>query len=202
MTKDTQDFQTLVRRLDRVERQNKRLRRAVTTLTVLCLAVLVIGAVQPKSRSVEAEAFILVDENGKKRATLMTPSPGNLTSFSIYDMNEKERVSLIETSEGSGLYLYGQNGKEWLELDVSRKGPMLRFQDNKSEYPRISLSRLGLILNGFEVGEGVIMLTLQEGGGGLMLSDTSSLRISLLMGTEPPSFVIYGADKKILYSIP
>ncbi|MBA7647375.1 MAG: hypothetical protein GH143_08415 [Calditrichaeota bacterium] len=115
MRQETPDLQALVGRLKKVERQNQSLRRVVVTMAVLGAAVFMIGAAQPKSRTVEAEAFILLDANGQQRAKLVAPSgyPG----FILYDKNGTPRMRLSVVDEPS-LSLYDRNGnlrsKLWL----------------------------------------------------------------------------------------
>ena len=68
---------SLSERIDRLERQNRRLRWLLLGLPVVAL---LIGAQAQqavwKGKTVVAEEFVLSDPNGKMRATLMRPAGG------------------------------------------------------------------------------------------------------------------------------
>jgi hypothetical protein len=70
---------TLAQRVEALERQNRRLRRALLLVPVAAL-LLGAGAAEVKDwkgDSVTAKKFILVDDGGKERAALLTDKDGN-----------------------------------------------------------------------------------------------------------------------------
>jgi len=181
MTQETPDFKALVCRLEKVEKQNQGLRRAVATMAVLGVAVLVIGAAQPKDRTVEAEAFILLDADGQQRAKLVAPSgyPGLI----LYDQNGTPRMRL-SVVEGPSLSLYDRNGnlrsKLWLQDDE----PILFLYDSDGR------NQLGI---------GVV----KEEPGLLLFDKNGKARIGLAMVAEEPGLAFFKADgKTIFHSIP
>ncbi len=72
------DSDTLTQRLDRLERENRRLKLAGAFLVLALVAVGAMGQVLPKAvpKVVEAERFVLRDPGGKIVATLGTEGPG------------------------------------------------------------------------------------------------------------------------------
>lgn len=93
----------LGRRLDRVERENRRLKRAGMAALAVMTAVVLVG--QTTGRLVDAEKFILRDWEGKKRAELMTISSGAYLGLDGPD--GKTRITLTVLDEPI-LTLYGQ----------------------------------------------------------------------------------------------
>ncbi len=127
MTQEMPDFQALVGRLEKVEKQNQGLRRAVAAMAVLAVAAMAIGAAQPKNRTVEAEAFILRDAEGQERAKLVAPSgyPG----FILNDENGTPRMRL-SVVEGPSLSLYDRNGNLRSKLWLQDDDPVLFFYNS------------------------------------------------------------------------
>ena len=76
MNAQTPDLHAVVERLERLEKQNRRLKIAGAVALVLLAAVVLVGATTPKStdystsdfkfRSVQVQELILVDEHGKQ----------------------------------------------------------------------------------------------------------------------------------------
>jgi len=134
MTEPT--METLARRLDRVERENRRLKQAgVVALAVIAAVVLMGQATGGKvAKVVEAEKFVLKDKDGKIRAifglavghpVLTHPLAPHL---SFYDKQSKPRIKLALDIDGTPELLLGDkkrayahlylelNGNAWLEM--------------------------------------------------------------------------------------
>ncbi len=229
MTKETQDFQTLVRRLDRVERQNKRLRRAVTTLTILGLAVLVIGAVQPEDRTVEAKAFVLRDDRGKIGAELRVSSDG-YPALSLYDTSGALRVTLDAEADYPGLFIYdtnetdSTNGTVRIELGVQGSSASLAIINSTSSLGAaigIDENIAGVIIGDLTFASGVVLaiteeaaglfirdaneviqpvLVVSENGQGLTIADSSgTTRVEIIVREDTPVINFYEADGKTVF---
>jgi hypothetical protein len=108
MTAQAPELGAVVARLEKVERQNRRLRGAGIAVVVLAAAGLLMGQAMPKARIVEAEGFVLKDGAGKVRAELAVTEdrPG----LALYDENGKPRAVLSVGKAGPGLGLYDENG--------------------------------------------------------------------------------------------
>jgi len=57
-------METLVRRLDRVERENRSLKRAGVAIQAMIATVVLIEQALPKRRTIEAEKLVLKDTSG------------------------------------------------------------------------------------------------------------------------------------------
>ncbi len=126
---------TLTPRLDRLERENRRLKIAGSILLLALVAGGAMGQVLPKAvpKVVEAERFVLRDTRGKIRAALDTVASGGL-ALSLADENGKARAGLGVAADGTpGLFLTDQNGKTRAELSVGTSGPSLVLRDENRD---------------------------------------------------------------------
>ena len=101
-------IETLVPRLERLERENRWLKWLGCALVITTIAAMLINAKRPElilspSRTVEAEKFVLKDSSGKVRAVLG---------------ESESKLSYLSNSGGSqyGLFLYNKDGKSVAEL--------------------------------------------------------------------------------------
>jgi hypothetical protein len=95
--------ETLEQRVERLERENRWLKRAGIVALAVIGAVVLMG--QTTGRLVDAEKFILRDWEGRKRAELMTISSGAYLGLDGPD--GKTRITLAVLDEPI-LTLYGQ----------------------------------------------------------------------------------------------
>lgn len=89
-------------RLERLERENCRMKRAGLAVVGLALAVALIGATVPEEipEVIEAREFRVIDENGQARTELKA------NSFFYYDENGKLRAAM----NGNGFFHNDENG--------------------------------------------------------------------------------------------
>ncbi len=81
-------METLARRLDLVERENRWLKQAGVVALAMIAAVVLMGQVKPQSRTIETEKLIMKDEKGVIRVKLA------LRGLMMYDRNGKIKVEL------------------------------------------------------------------------------------------------------------
>ncbi|MEX1229442.1 MAG: hypothetical protein WEB58_04325 [Planctomycetaceae bacterium] len=107
----------IVKRLDRLERQNRRLRWLLLLLPAVALAIGAGANTDPlKAKSVVAEQFILNDADGKHRGSLMMVDGSAV--LTLRDAEGNNRVTLqagddgIDSKKkGPGLFLVSGKGK-------------------------------------------------------------------------------------------
>lgn len=97
-------IETLGRRLDRLERENRRLKRVGVVALAVIGAVVMMGQATG-GRLVDAGKFILRDWEGRKRGELMTISSG--AYLGLDGPNGKTRVTIAVLDEPI-LTLYGE----------------------------------------------------------------------------------------------
>ena len=158
------EIETLARRLDRVERENRRLKRAGVVALAMIAAVILMGqATESKVvKVIEAEKFVLRDGQGRQRAELFAHKDVSGLAFSdqkgrvrivmgvdkdsqtFHLMDEKQipRVSIgLDEKKGSTLLMWDSHQKLRLGLGVTILGPALALSD-KAENHRVELTVL------------------------------------------------------------
>ncbi len=144
MSDPTPNLEAIVRRMERLERQNHRLKRIGLCLLVITGATFWMGQARAP-RIQEATKFVLKDVKGRNRAELgMHPegaalvfldSAGNSAlsvgiheegpGMILLDSRERRIAALSSTATGPILTLYDANGMKRLNLSVTGQGPAL-----------------------------------------------------------------------------
>ena len=88
-------------RIDRLERQNRRFRRAATAIALGVAAVFLMGQTVPKSPAVETQKLVLKDKRGKIRAVLGAFSDDEPFGLLVFDANQRIRAKLGLAEDGS-----------------------------------------------------------------------------------------------------
>ena len=126
-----QTMQTLVRRLNRVERDNRRWRWATALVLGGIVTAVLTGQSAPPTVApvVEAEKFVLRDARGNARAWLETANGS--VNLALADRDEKSRAFVYVRPDGSaGLALYDKSSTRRGGLYVSADGsPSLDLAD-------------------------------------------------------------------------
>jgi hypothetical protein len=117
MTSQTQDMQAVLERLEKLERQNWRLKQ-VGLLIVGLLALIFLTAQSPRTKVLEANSFVLRDANGKTRATLDFWDNGFYPCLTFFDQQGKETAKFSEVM----LELGSQGGTEKGGVQIARGG--------------------------------------------------------------------------------
>ncbi len=173
-------METLARRLDKVERENRRLKRAGVLVLAVIAAVVLMGQATP-SKVVEAPKFVLRDASGRVHAVLGTVNK-RAVSLALITKNGKPRVVLGVSSDGSlSLSFY--------DKDVNRRAVLgLRADDS----PDLSLLdkdgklRARLSLN-------------DEGSATLVFTDSGGEISASLIRTR---LAFFDRDGKVIWSAP
>ena len=119
-------FDAMVRRLERLERESRGW-KALATLAVATLGlVLLIGAGKSGETSVpselQARAFVLVDRDGTPLARLGL-LPHGAWGLGFYDQGKKSRIVFsVEDDGSSSISLFGKDGKGSMLLSANGSG--------------------------------------------------------------------------------
>ena len=122
------DIQTILKRLEKVEKQNGRLKKVVALFMILVSSLVMMSAARHKGHAVEANQIALKDEAGTTRAVLgmRTAGPG----LTLYDASgDKVQALLTVLPTGPALGLYDADGTTRVLLGVTPKGATLTFND-------------------------------------------------------------------------
>jgi hypothetical protein len=134
-------IETLEGKLIRAERLNRCLLGAM--LLVVVIGILGVAPSKPE-KIIQANKFILEDENGKLRAMLSADQNG--PGLSLTDENGKVRALLNVRKDGPGLGLLDENGKSRVILSAGAQGTALCLKDENGKL------RVALSVSGDEVG--------------------------------------------------
>ncbi len=97
----------IVKRLDRLERENRRIRLVGTLLLVGIVALVVMGQSKSKvAKVIEAEKFVLRDGGGRERAALEVDMVGNAKLHVLYPTGGTA-IQLTSGTDGSSLMFFG-----------------------------------------------------------------------------------------------
>ncbi len=126
---------TTEQRLERLDRQNGRLKRGMIGMVVASLSLLVMGqALPPKVHDVlVAKTFVLKDGKGNERARLWSAALGPRLTFYAETGTTPESISADFT--GGGLYLYARSvgGRAVLFADRHGMGFETSFNPNSAK---------------------------------------------------------------------
>lgn len=147
----------LVRRLERVERENRWLKRAGMTVLAAGAALLLMGQALPKSRTVEAEQFIVRDGSGAVLGELGATSKDRSPVLVFNGPGGLPRITLGIIDGQPELLLQGKDGRNGLQVILENE-----------EQPVVGLYRAGKAVAQLGVGP--------HGGIGLLLRESAGTR--------------------------
>ena len=139
----------LVARLEKVEKQNRRMKVVGCAVLLVMTALLLVGWVSPESKVVEAETFVVKGADGNKRAELGMIE--GCPTLALFNENGMGDVLLTQGKAGTGLILsdgkspraafgirndvpifnlIGKKGIDRIRITCSQEGPVLGIYDN------------------------------------------------------------------------
>lgn len=219
MKPPTIDIEDLAQRLDRLERENRRLKRVGSLLVVGFAAMVLMGQTVPKSRTLEAERFILKDASGVTRAELGTWA-GDFAGLAIRDQGGNTQAVLHADKDGHVLLiLHGKDfrGGTYLETTADGSGS-LTFMEGKT-YTAKDYRDVGIdikeVLSGRTTKRARVHLTSGYGSPHLTLYDENSrarailghtaleaTRTGVVEKTAASSLVLFDKEGKVLWQAP
>jgi hypothetical protein len=172
MTHETPDLQAILERLEKLEKQNRRLRQAAV-LALAAVGVLVLmGQAAPKSRTIEAEKFVLRGPHGKIEAELLSDDTGpRLILF------QEDGIEPAAVFYRTGLLIYDHG---ILDLSLGPGGPRLAFHDEHAQ------ARTEWLVTD----QGMLLHVWDAGG------------FKFTLGTSGASLVMLDKDRKVIWRAP
>jgi hypothetical protein len=189
----TNEHGAIEERLEKLERQNRRMKLAGLGAVVIAGAFVLMGQARlVHPGTITATKFVLVDAQGRQRATLDMYKGSPI--LGLFDANGKLRAELAAAPNGPWLQLNDASGNMRAGMDAFSDSPELDLYD-ANEKPQAMLAVTsdgpGLQLNdasGFETHIGVTDLVTPATG------ETHK--------TSAASIVLFGKDRKVLWSAP
>jgi hypothetical protein len=132
MKSQVPDMNSIVERLNKLEKRNHRLTVALALVGVLAGCLIFPGARFHRGHTVTARKIVLKDEAGITRAILGMRSAGpGLTLYNQNGENVQALLTVLQT--GPVLSLYDAKGTTRVLLGVTPKGATLAFNDPKGK---------------------------------------------------------------------
>jgi hypothetical protein len=196
------ELQRIVARLERVEEENRRLKRGVVVLLVLAGAALLMGQ-RPPNRTIEAEKFLLKDANGRVRARLDMEQADRPT-LALLDARGFPLVSL-GAGETPSMTLWKNGGGQQVQIGSFSSdlfGVALYAKDKETPFRGLQAA-IGVFRDspGIELYNDAGQaagLDLDAGRPKLVLSDPSGASTNIIS----TSIFLLDKDHKLLWSAP
>ncbi|MGB7497431.1 MAG: hypothetical protein WBR26_06885 [Candidatus Acidiferrum sp.] len=227
MTADEQDLKAIAQRLEKIEKQNRTLKRFGLAILSLVGAIVTMGQAQA-SRSIVASEFRLMDSSGTVRATL--GFHGGEPTLNLIDANGRARANLtteaIEFADSNGTtrVVLGSSTAIYYKLvegqpHITDHGPALLFSgaDHKTRVDLRGMSE-GASISLFSQGpanlDKQVVLESSPDGPSLTLSDAQGFRAIVGKAslstpstgatgkTSAASVVLFDKDGKSIWSAP
>ena len=173
-------METLARRLDRVERENRWLKQAGVVALAVIAAVVLMGQVTQESRIVEAEKFVLKDENGITRGVFgLTLLDIGIPVLALYDSDGNRRAVLgLSGADTPSLILSDETGTDRITIGVGNDSNPVLFFWPKGPHKKTTPARIQLSLDAdgysrLSLGSRKARITLaaaSDGSAGVLLS--------------------------------
>jgi hypothetical protein len=130
MSSENQMQDSLLIRLEKVERENRSLKIGGSIALLGVVGALFLGLSAPPSKTLDAELFIVRDAQGKARMILAVGDEG--PALTLLDKDGKLRVNLGVDKDGPALDLFDAAESPRAQLMITEdKGPRLNLYDNK-----------------------------------------------------------------------
>ena len=219
MVGSTPTIAGLSERLDRLERENRRLKLAGILALAGISAVVLMGQARTGGKVVEAEKFLLRDARAKVRAELR--ADGDEPELVLLDRNENSRVRLrLEADGRPALVLYGKNNIPSATLGLLGDGwpALVLFGKDGEGSASLEVSPLvsaALHLSDRALKNRIQLLVDREGKPSLSLLDSDKKSRAVLGHTEletsrtgtveqrpASSLVLFDKDGKVIWRAP
>jgi len=190
--------QSLVTRVNRLERENRRMKLAGVLVLIGIVGVIVMGQAKPRkvTKVIEAEKFVLIDKTlGLPNVTLETSESGTAGLF-LYGPGGKAIIAEMSASNGfaPAVKLYGSLERRLLvSLSAATGGGNLDLNDPDTN----STIRLG---QDYLIARDPKKKLME--GIGLVLYDKKQPRASLNLFSDGPFLVFHDKDGKVTWGAP
>jgi len=194
MTGQTTDLDAILQRLERLERQNRRLRRGWIVVPVLLAAGLLFHSNAQQGRSIQAEEFIVIDSGNKPRAALSWRADGSV-GLGLTDPSGNKVAGLDVTATGITLAMGGDQAKSRALIEVLPDGTAKIALADASKKPRcvVALAASGDNFVGLNDGQGTLRAAMfvqgsaPEAPASINLFDATAKQIYLIPKPKEPA---------------
>ena len=183
---------TVDERLEKLEKELARAKRRIRWLVDLEKATRAAKGI------IQGTTFLLVDSEGRERATLTVTPDGPL--LGLADENGKPRAKLTAFKDGPSLDLWDDQGNRRIALHAGKDGPILTLVDENGKGAAgltvVNKDGPGLVLAD-EKGKFRARLAVKKNGPALLLIDENGkLRVGLDATKDGPALGLWDENEK------
>jgi hypothetical protein len=177
------EIDTLIARLEKLERQNQRWRRGTAAILLAAGSLFLMAQAKAGSspKVVQAVASELVDKTGKVIATLDGRDAPSRVKLNVSDGAGNDRFHLIVSGDGGLMRLAGPTDRT-ASLVVGSNGPALLLEEPGRKAQ--------------------VTLAIGQKGAVLSLTDQDQLGAAMVAGPQGRAVAIYDANGKPVWSAP
>lgn len=228
MASQESDRIELAKRVDDLEKQNRRFKQVGLSVLVFAMCAAFMAQAAPK-RTVDAEEFVLhdasgrvraklfmladspslqlMDEKGAARAALTVDSQGVGPGLVLTDISGKPRVAMAvsnDPTEGPGVLLMDSSGKVRMQLTAPDNAGLQFYDANGKARVLLQVSDNGPIFRLADANEQIrASMGVTQAGPGLFLMDANGKPQATLLGSKDGSWLtMYDAQGREVYSKP
>ena len=218
MSPQQQEWTAVINRLDKLEKQNHRMKRLAALALVSIGAILLLTCQRSPNRTIEAQELIIKDGSGRVRGRWTTDDNG--PQLVLFAESRKPQASL-GTEFGPFLVLYDTDGKARAKLAVNTLvGPILTFysasgkggRSRQTEFDRLLDQALGKAFGPKPAGTDGVVTDLSESGLAIFdeegfetrigRTDLATPRTGETYTTSAASIALLDKEKKVLWKAP
>jgi hypothetical protein len=222
------DLHVVLARLEKVEKENRSMKRAGLACLLAAVCVVVMGQARPAATTVQAQSYVLQDASGTKRAELVleTGAPGTQPSPVLRFLDEKGNDGLTLSSTrlelagkadlGPDILLDDTKGMPRVDLGLVHSLPFVILNDDKGIVREdIGLERgdPAFVINdekaqprvGFGLSNGRPSVTVIDAEGYTSVMGSTPLTTTATGATHQTtgaSLVLFGGNGTLLWSAP
>ena len=184
----------LSKRLEKLERDNRNLRRVISVLSISFIVLFTMAQVRPTPKVIEAEKFVVKDSSGKERASLgidvVGPERFIVSSLTIQDYDAKHQA-LTQIFPGS-ISIDNRFGERHYESTFSSNGQSFKSSESGEE------QELNMSLNGPS-----IKVADKQGFQTIIgAADLQTVKTGETHKTSAASIVIFDKEKNVIWKAP
>jgi len=203
--------QELIRRIERLEKQNHTLRLMGLLIFLLLCALTTMAQKSPRkaiSRSLEANSFILKDEKGAERIKILPKG------IEFYDVEGKfagairENVAILNDVKASQFSVFDASGRDRIRLSVNGERPSIQMLNEEGKV-RTAVGQEAIALLGNTTDE---YNTLMYDRVSIREADKSTATLGVteavdktsgkLVKTSAATITLFGKDGKVIWQVP
>jgi len=132
----------LAARVEKLERENRRLKRLAGCGAAVACAVLAMGQAAPEPKTIEAARFVVVDDAGRERMVLGMDESGPALVIHSSQGREAVRLDVPSVTDKPALYLDDVPAAARLEMGLTMNGPVIHLTDSTGVRARLATNEL------------------------------------------------------------